>query len=44
MLEVFQPPFVTNLKTSILKNTAVETLNTNSNRKTRFLKDLQWNR
>ena len=29
MLEVFQPPFVTNLKTSILKTTAVEPLNKN---------------
>ena len=43
LLEVFRPPFVTNLKTSILKTTAVEALNTNSNRKTRFLKDLRWN-
>ena len=43
LLEVFRPPFVTNLKTSILKTTAVEALNTNSNRQTRILTDMRWN-
>ena len=41
--EVFWPLFVTNMKTSILKTTAVEALNTNLNQKGCFLKDLQWN-
>ena len=40
---VFRPLFVTNMKTSILKTTAVEALNTNPNQKDCFLEDLQWN-